>query len=199
MTHMPARLRRIAALVAASVWAVGLTVAAPAQGTTIIAGSAAAAEPVADAMATTAEAAEDAEETVAIAPDAPEANVAQDDDPFIWVNSADVSLDDFLWERRPVVVFADSPSDPALIDQVRYLRNSWPELESRDVVVIVDASPDSRSAVRQRLRPRGFSLVVMDKDGAVAQRKPFPWDGREVVRSIDRMPMRRDEIRGIRN
>jgi len=105
-----------------------------------------------------------------------------------------VALADFLWIARPVVVFADSPADPLFARQMRYLEDGWPDLAERDVVVIVDTDPAARSDARQRLRPRGFSLVFVDKDGDVKQRKPQPWTARELVHAIDRTPLRRQEM-----
>lgn len=49
--------------------------------------------------------------------------------------------------------------------------------------------------MRQRLRPRGFMLVLIGKDGGVKLRKPVPWDVREISRSIDKFPLRQQEIR----
>ena len=43
------------------------------------------------------------------------------------------------------------------------------------------------------LRPEGFSLVLIDKDGQVKQRKPVIWDTREISRAIDKFPSRRTE------
>jgi hypothetical protein len=37
--------------------------------------------------------------------------------------------------------------------------------------------------------------VLIGKDGRVAQRKPSPWDVREIERAIDKMPLRQQEIR----
>ncbi len=106
-----------------------------------------------------------------------------------------LDLADFTWQKRPVVVFADNPADPAFVEQMKLIAARWPELAARDVVVIVDTAPEPMSAVRRKLRPRGFSLVLMTKDGQVSIRKPLPWDGREIMRAIDKMPIRREEIR----
>jgi hypothetical protein len=38
-------------------------------------------------------------------------------------------------------------------------------------------------------------LTLIGKDGGVFQRKPFAWDVREIIRSIDKMPIRKQEIR----
>jgi len=65
---------------------------------------------------------------------------------------------------------------------------------TRDVVVFVDTDPKARSALRKKLRPRGFMLVLIGKDGGVKLRKPLPWSVRELSRSIDKMPTRQREI-----
>lgn len=107
----------------------------------------------------------------------------------------EVDLMQFKWKNRPVVVFADSPLDPAFEEQMEKLRQREDELRARDVVVISDTEPDAASALRKKLRPRGFMLVLIGKDGGVKIRKPFPWDVREISRSIDKMPIRQREIR----
>lgn len=108
--------------------------------------------------------------------------------------AAEVSPDEFLWTSRPVVVFADTPNDPAFAEQMQALRSAPRMLIERDAVVITDTAPQSGSVWRQRLHPKGFSLVVMDKDGQVKLRKPLPWDVREISRAIDKFPLRRQEI-----
>ena len=110
-------------------------------------------------------------------------------------DAQDVTLDDFRWIARPVVVFADTPADPAFQQQLDLLQDRIDELVERDVVLITDTSRSELSDVRRKLRPRGFMLTLIGKDGGVKLRKPFPWDVRELSRSIDKMPMRRQEIR----
>ncbi|MCX7644329.1 MAG: DUF4174 domain-containing protein [Rhodobacteraceae bacterium] len=110
-------------------------------------------------------------------------------------DGSEVDLADFLWTHRPVVVFADTPADPAFQRQMELLRARPEALAERDVVVIVDTDPAARSPVRTALRPRGFMLAILGKDGRVEQRKPSPWDVREISRAIDRTPLRRQEIR----
>ncbi|MFZ1727807.1 MAG: DUF4174 domain-containing protein [Albidovulum sp.] len=118
---------------------------------------------------------------------------------FTPVTVAEVTLEDFLWLKRPVVVFAQTPADPAFAEQMRLLEAFWSELEDRDVVVITDTDPAAKSAIREKLRPRGFMLVLIGKDGQIVLRKPFPWDVRELSRAIDKLPLRREEIRNRRN
>lgn len=109
-------------------------------------------------------------------------------------DAAEIDLDVFKWIARPVIVFADSENDPAFRRQLELLAARSEELAERDVVVITDTDPSARSAVRIKLRPRGFQLTLIGKDGGVKLRKPFPWDVRELTRQIDKMPIRRQEI-----
>jgi hypothetical protein len=110
------------------------------------------------------------------------------------IDAAGVVLEEFLWVRRPVVVFADTPNDPAFQRQMQRILAELGPLEERDVVVITDTDPAARTEVRQRLRPRGFSLVLMDKDGEVKRRNPAPWAVRDITHAIDRFPLRRQEM-----
>lgn len=110
------------------------------------------------------------------------------------VAAADVVFDDQLYVKRPIVVFADSPNDPNFIRQMELLARSYSELEERDVILVTDTDPAARTEWRLKLRPRGFSLVIMDKDLRPVVRKPLPWDVREITHAIDKMPLRRTEI-----
>ncbi len=111
------------------------------------------------------------------------------------VQGSDADLSEFLWTKRPVVVFADTPNDPRFIEQMNFLNADIPALLLRDIVVLTDTDPNARSELRRKLRPRGFMLVLIDKDGGVKLRKPAPWDVREISRSIDKFPTRQQEIR----
>ena len=124
---------------------------------------------------------------------APVAGMAEGTAPFAPVPASEVVESDLLYRYRPVIVFADTPSDPAFVRQMELLSRSFPDLALRDVILITDTDPANPSALRRKLRPRGFSLVLMDKDWKPSIRKPLPWEGREVVNSIDKMPMARSE------
>lgn len=120
--------------------------------------------------------------------------LAETPGPLVVIDAQGVTMAEFLWLKRPVVVFADSPNDPAFATQLEYLAERPDQLAERDVVVIVDTDPGAMSIFRQKLRPRGFSLVLMDKDGGVEIRKPRPWDVREISRAIDKFPLARQEM-----
>lgn len=125
---------------------------------------------------------------------APIAAIAQDKPQLIVLEAAGVTMAEFLWLKRPVVVFADSPNDPSFASQLELLAEDPGALSERDVVVIVDSNPSAGTFFRKKLRPRGFSLVLLDKDGEVELRKPRPWDVREITHAIDKFPLARQEI-----
>jgi hypothetical protein len=114
--------------------------------------------------------------------------------PYAPVPASEVVLADELYIHRLVVVFADTPQDPAFVRQMEILTPFIGDLQERDVLLVTDTKPKEPSELRRTLHPRGFSLVIMDKDGSVAIRKPLPWDAREISRSIDKFPSRIAEV-----
>jgi len=133
--------------------------------------------------------------TVVLAGFLPLASVAADGStPELIQPGYDAALEDFQWTHRPVVVFADSPEDPRFQEQMERLMQGAEALRARDVVVLTDTDPAARSALRKKLRPRGFMLVLVGKDGGVKLRKPHPWTVRELSRSIDKFPDRLREV-----
>lgn len=117
------------------------------------------------------------------------------DNPSQIFSTSDVDLEDVIWAARPLIIFANSPLDPTFKQQMALLQESFEVLVERDVMVVVDTSPNSKSILRKNLRPKGFVWVLIGKDGTVKLRKPFAWDMRELSRIIDKMPMRQQEIK----
>ena len=106
-----------------------------------------------------------------------------------------IDLETFEYLARPLVIFADSPRQPQVQEQIRLREADLDALSDRDVVIILDTDPEARTAVRRELRPRGFGLVLVDKDGRVTFRRPAPLSVREIARAIDRTPLRQEELR----
>lgn len=125
------------------------------------------------------------------------AETAVDDwrqNPAAPIPAADIVIADFKWQARPVIVFADSKFDPAFILQMEYLAEGETDLVDRDIVWIVDTDTETQSDLRRKLRPHGFGLVLIGKDGGIKLRNALPWDLREISRVIDKMPMRQLEV-----
>ena len=110
-----------------------------------------------------------------------------------WANGDD-PLAEYLWVSRPLVVFADSEDDPRFQQQMGWVDARRADLEERDVIVLTDVGTED-TALRTKLRPRGFMIVLIGKEGQGKLRKPFPWDARELTRAIDKMPLRQQELR----
>lgn len=108
--------------------------------------------------------------------------------------AAQIDLQAQLYTTRPVVIFADSETNPNFIRQMQLIEREIADLAERDVIVVFDTDPEAKSEWRQRLRPRGFSLVILDKDLRPVTRNPMPTSVRDISRSIDALPSRRQEI-----
>jgi hypothetical protein len=106
----------------------------------------------------------------------------------------EIDLDDLRWQLRALVVFGEGENDPQFIEQMALITDRIDELVERDVIVIADTDPDTLTDLRRKLRPRAFMMVLIDKAGQVELRKPAPWSVRELSRSIDKMPLRQQEI-----
>lgn len=106
----------------------------------------------------------------------------------------DSDLNEFLWINRLIIVFADNAADPRFTQQMDLLAEGLDVLGDRDVVILTDTEPKAMSPIRTKLRPRGFSMVLVGKDGGVKLRKPRPWTVREISASIDKYPDRLREV-----
>ncbi len=123
----------------------------------------------------------------------PFAGYAEDNPLFLEV-SKDTDISAYRWTHRPVVVFANSTEDVNYQRQIKMLERDIESLIDRDVIILTDTTPSPASPLRAALRPRGFALLLIGKDGQVKLRKPFPWSVRELSRAVDKMPMRRQEL-----
>ncbi len=106
-----------------------------------------------------------------------------------------LTIEEFLWQKRVFIIFSNSPFDPNFIEQVGFLEQGVGELLEREVVVLIDSSPEVESAIRTELRPRGFAIILIGKDGIIYLRKPTTWNVREISNTIDKFPIRQQELR----
>ncbi|MEM7242505.1 MAG: DUF4174 domain-containing protein [Pseudomonadota bacterium] len=116
------------------------------------------------------------------------------DAPMTVFSAEEIDLSAFLWQARPVVIFANTAEDLRFQTQLENLLSEEDDVVERDIVIITDTDPAVLSPIRTALRPRDFHMVLIGKDGDVKLRKPRPWDMRELSRAIDKMPMRKREM-----
>lgn len=118
------------------------------------------------------------------------------------------AMSDYQWKKRPIVVFAPSDSDARLIRQKSIINGARTGFLDREVVVVyvtgtsmthdLGAGPGmSGSALRSRFRASegAFRVLLVGKDGGIKLDSPAPLAASDIFGEIDRMPMRRDEIR----
>lgn len=114
--------------------------------------------------------------------------------PLVTLPAEGLDLSQFQWKNRLIVVFADTDADPAFAEQLSLLAEDPGALSERDVLVVTDSLPQPPTPARAKLRPHGFSLIWIDKDGAVRFRKASPWTVRELTQAIDKTPLRLQEL-----
>lgn len=110
----------------------------------------------------------------------------------------DDPLAEYQWVARPIVVFANSDRDPRFLRQIAEIEKVREELEARDAVVITDTEPGpsrfDTTELRKKFRPHDFNVILVGKDGEVKKRSPRIVSGAQLVRTIDRLPLRQQEI-----
>lgn len=103
-------------------------------------------------------------------------------------------LDALQWRARPVVVFADTGEDDGYREQIGLLEQAEAGLAERDIVVFSVISDAENDILRGALGVDGFALLLVGKDGGVKLRSDSPVTPERLFETIDRMPMRRNEM-----
>ena len=123
--------------------------------------------------------------------------------------AAAAELGDYLWLRRPLLLFAPSASDPRLGETVRRIEASRCDFAARDMVLglivtegtstldgrIVDTSQARRLLSEFGIGANAFSAVLIGKDGGEKLRVNEVPDLATIYAVIDAMPMRSAEMR----
>jgi hypothetical protein len=122
--------------------------------------------------------------------------------------AAAAELSDYLWQSRPLLVFAPTDNDPRLVETMRRIEASRCDFADRDMVlgrIIADGAStldgqgvDTSQA--QRLRSEfgvgagSFSVVLIGKDGGEKLRVNDVPELSAIYAVIDGMPMRGSEM-----
>ncbi len=108
------------------------------------------------------------------------------------------NLTHFRDKNRLLLVFAPSALDPRLQRQNQLLAANRAAFHERDLLrfdIGERGSLAERLRTRYKISLRSFEVLLIGKDGHVAFRASWPITLRELTGLIDRMPMRREEIR----
>ena len=116
-------------------------------------------------------------------------------------------LSDYLWQRRPLLLFAPSESDPRLLETMRRIAASRCDFGDRDMVlgrIVTEGTSTLDGNVVDRNRAQmlfsdfgigadSFSVVLIGKDGGEKLRVADIPDLQSIYAVIDGMPMRARE------
>eukprot|EP00903_Cladosiphon_okamuranus_P000911 g909.t1 len=116
--------------------------------------------------------------------------------------------DAWAWKHRVLVVFAKDADDPALTDQRRQLSRFEPGLLDRDMAVIEVVGGAAKTCIGPDLKLTGpalvsyarksgnaFEVMLFGKDTGMKLRSGKPVTANDLFTLIDKMPMRRQEMR----
>ena len=122
--------------------------------------------------------------------------------------AAAAELGDYLWQRRPLLVFAPTQSDPRLVETVGRIAATGCDFADRDMVLgrivadgtstldgqVVDTSQAQQLFSQFGIGADSFSVVLIGKDGGEKWRVNDVPDLATVYAVVDGMPMRGREM-----
>lgn len=117
------------------------------------------------------------------------------------------SLDGYLFDTRPILLFTSSSKNPKFLQQLSAFAQFECEFYKRDMEVltvvgnghsVIDGdtlSNEDVSFLKDELEVGTYSelLVLVGKDGRVKLRAHMPLNASDLLRLVDAMPMRRVE------
>jgi hypothetical protein len=118
-------------------------------------------------------------------------------------------LEDYRWEKRVLLIFADSDKEPEIRSLDESLEASACAIADRDLIIgrilasgdsSLEGASISREAGlmlmdRHQVTPGSFAVLLVGKDGGLKARYDTVPDLTRVFALIDGMPMRRMEMR----
>jgi hypothetical protein len=122
--------------------------------------------------------------------------------------AAAAELSDYLWERRPLLVFAPTDSDPRLVETLSRIEASRCDFVSRDMVLglvvtegnstldgqAVNVDESQRLVNQFAIGENDFSVLLIGKDGGEKLRVNEIPDLQAIYAVVDGMPMRSREM-----
>lgn len=114
--------------------------------------------------------------------------------------AAPTNISAMKWDKRVLLVAAPDERDLSLRNQRRIIARWNAGADERDLAIVevvgdkVAGASDAAATLRQRykLPTRGFSVVLIGKDGGAKLRQTRPISAAVLEGTIDAMPMRRN-------
>ena len=122
--------------------------------------------------------------------------------------AAAAELGDYLWKRRPLLLFAPMENDPRLVETLDLIEASRCDFIDRDMVLgvvvadgkstldgqVMDVNESKRLAKQYAVGADAFAVVLIGKDGGEKWRSNAVPDLQTIYDAIDGMPMRSSEM-----
>ena len=102
----------------------------------------------------------------------------------------------YRWDRRVVLIFAPSETDPQFRAVRKMVEAQAAGISERDITVLADTTPEMAGALRGKFGVDGFRMLLIGKDGGVKIDRAEPISAETLFSTIDAMPMRQREMRG---
>ncbi|GAA3992908.1 DUF4174 domain-containing protein [Hymenobacter antarcticus] len=108
------------------------------------------------------------------------------------------------WQKRVLLLAAPNAGQADFKQQKALLAAAEPELAARDVLVLEVLYNQLTEADKQfltrklGLQPPLFAALLIGKDGGVKQQSSRPIPPADLFDTVDKMPMRREELRRTR-
>lgn len=119
-----------------------------------------------------------------------------------------VDLNEYRWKNRLVLIFAPSIEDSFYLKQKSEFKGKVAELKDRDIIMIelleagistiaeIPLNSEQQSFLRKKFEViDDFVFILIGKDGTVKLRANEPVSSEDLFSLIDRMPMRKEEMR----
>jgi hypothetical protein len=118
-------------------------------------------------------------------------------------------LDELRWKNRVLIAFSPEESHLSYRRQLQEWQRSEDAMRERQIVFIPlvagepaevlgrTISPDLQRDLRRRFgaSAAGFTVILLGLDGGVKLRRTTPVEAIELIRLVDSMPMRQQEMR----
>ena len=108
---------------------------------------------------------------------------------------AETDLPSFKWKNRVLVVLAPSDRDPRLLEQQATAAGAATGFSERDLLVVAETRTEGPLHRMFSTKVGDFQVALIGKDGRSAFQCSKPVNSEILFSIIDKMPMRREEIR----
>ena len=130
---------------------------------------------------------------------------------FTFQNMYSQALSDFQWKNRLIVVFSETKSSEAYLEQLDLLENDSEGLKDRKLKVIhsipgkhqimfpLKSAWQDSNLYQKKESKSDFEVILIGLDGGVKLRETKILETKKLFDLIDSMPMRQSEIRKRKN